>query len=87
MANIEIIVVMKNINIEDITRIKNGATNPVCSIDGYTENAIGINISAHTQRYIYKLLIFICLENMPILIAATSELNDIAPVQYHIRYH
>ncbi|BFL91924.1 hypothetical protein [Clostridioides difficile] len=76
---IEIRVVVKNISIDDTIKIKNGTGNPVFNINGYTETAIGMNITAHIIKEICKLVIFRCFEKIPILTAATSELKEIAP--------
>ncbi|WP_009904975.1 hypothetical protein [Clostridioides difficile] len=79
IAYIEIRVVVKNISIDDTIKIKNGTGNPVFNINGYTENAIGMNISAHIVKEMYKLVIFRYFEKIPILTAATRELKEIAP--------
>ncbi|CCL63214.1 hypothetical protein BN182_500003 [Clostridioides difficile E9] len=76
---IEVRLVVKNISIDDTIKIKNGTGNPIFNINGYTETAIGTNISAHMIKGICKLVTFRYFEKIPILTAATSELKEIAP--------
>lgn len=74
---IEIRVVVKNISIDDIIKIKNGIGNFVFNINGYIEIVIGMNIIVYIIKEMCKLVIFRCFEKILILIVVISELKEI----------